>query len=158
MLVSPLFVIKINCMKFTKILFALVMGAIFFTSCSKDSDSDNGLSIDENGNVIVSADADGAMYSIVSKLYDGTSGTTFDETHYAFAWYGNAAAPADARNVEANYEELQLIGGRGFNLYMAFTFCADIFTTGNNLTWNVTGNSGNGISAFTHVDNTAFPT
>lgn len=145
-------------MKFLKPLLGLGMAALLFTGCKKDSDSDNGLTIDDNGNVVVGADADGAMYSILSKLYDGTNGTTFDETHYAFAWYGSATSPVDAGVVKANDEELQNIGGGGFDWYMSFTFGPDIFTSGSNVTWNVAGNSTTGVSAFTHLDNMAFPT
>lgn len=141
-------------MKFTKILAMLSMAAILFTGCKKDDAGSNGFTLDDNGNVTVGPDADGAMYSIMIKTFNGTSGTTFDQSEYVTAWYGNAMSPVDAGVVKANDVELMNFGS-GFYWYTQFGFAGDIFTNGNNVTWNVGG--AGPVAAFTYLDANPFP-
>ncbi len=144
-------------MKFTKMLAGLAMATILFTGCSKDDPGPGGITIDDNGNVNVGADADGAMYSIKIRMFDGISGTNSTETESVFAWYGNATAPKDAGVVTANDVELLNFGGAGMNWYTQAGFVGDIFTTGNTVTWDVAGNTTNGIAAFSYADANPFP-
>ena len=144
-------------MKISKILTALGMAAILFTSCKKDGDSgDNAINVDDNGNVVVGADADGALYSVMSHTFIGTSGTSFDQADFTYAWFGSYTAPLDAGDVTSNDVDLMNVGGGAFNWYMGFGMGGDIFSNGNNVTWKATG--GASVPAFTHVDNSPFPT
>lgn len=144
-------------MKLTKILSALAIATLLFSSCKKDGDSDDSISFDDSGNVNVGADADGAMYSIVSRTFYDNSGSDYSEDHFATAWFGAATATVNAGVVKANEEELQSLGMGTYDWYFSTNF-DEIFTSGNNVTWSATGNSANGVAAFSYVDNTPFPT
>ncbi|RYD82824.1 MAG: hypothetical protein EOP53_02585 [Sphingobacteriales bacterium] len=145
-------------MKIKKILSLIALSTLLLAGCKKDGGSSgNDDLFNEAGNISVGNDASGAMYSILSRTYIGTSGSDFDEDHVTTAWFGNATAPKDAGTVKSNNEELITMGAIGFEWYFSQNM-DDIFTSGNDVEWTVGGNSTNGITGFSHLDANPFPT
>lgn len=146
-------------MKTTKYLAIVALALTFLIGCKKNDTQtpDPTISINADGSLNIS-NADGALYAIESKNFDTYNGATFDETQYAYAWFGKFPAVSNAGVVKVNNIEVDNFS----NIYTSFAFLStyDTLFKGANLTaaWSVAGNTTSGISAFTHTDNTALPT
>ena len=146
-------------MKTIKYLAIAALAVTFFAGCKKKDNqtSDPTISINADGSLNIS-NADGALYAIESKNFDTYAGATFDETQYAYGWFGKFPAVADAGVVKVN----NIVVDNYSNIYTTFASLSayDTLFKGANLTasWSVAGNTASGIAAFTHTDNTALPT
>jgi len=146
-------------MKTNKYLAIAAIALTLFSSCKKKDTAapDATVSINADGSLNIS-NADGALYAIESKNFDTYNGATFDESQFAYAWFGKFPAVADAGVVKVNNIQVDNFS----NIYTTFASLStyDTLFKGANLTvaWNVAGNTTSGIAAFTHTDNTALPT
>lgn len=146
-------------MRKIKILSALSISLLLLESCQKEasfSEDDNNpqnVSVDANGNLSLNSDADGAFYAIRQYLYDSYTGNTNDEFQYAMAWFGSPTSMKDGGDVTVNTIPVDFISGVNYYMYAGF----DVLFSGNPAVWTASGNSGNGISAINHTDNSAFP-
>jgi hypothetical protein len=141
-------------MKISKLCMLLGLSMVLFASCKKSTDNNNTPTpptVDANGNLAVSSDADGACYALKLRLYDDNSGPTYDELHSAYAWFGKANAFKPAGNVSVNTYDLMNFG---FNYYGTSGF--DTLFHSNTANWVVTGDATAGVPAFSYTDNTAF--
>jgi hypothetical protein len=136
----------------------LFLALVLFSSCKKDDAPapPDGVTVGPDGS-LNPQNADGALYVIESRNYTSNSGTNYDRTQTAFAWFGKFPALVDAGIVKVNDNELDNI----FNYYSTssfLTFQDTLFSgTNANALWNVQGNAGAGVPAFTHNDNSTLP-
>ena len=136
------------------LLFSLLLGSCQKeASFSEDDNNQPNLTVDANGNIALSSDADGAFYAIRQYLYDSYTGNTNDEFQYAMAWFGSPTSMKDGGDVTVNTIPVDFISGVNYYMYAGF----DVLFSGNPAVWTASGNSGNGISAINHTDNSAFP-
>jgi hypothetical protein len=147
----------LNCiMKISKLFSLLGLSVLLLASCKKNSSDDtetpNPPAVDANGNLIVSSDADGACYAIKLRLYDDNSGSSYDDLHTAYAWFGSATAFKPAGTVKVNTYELLNFGGINYYGYAGFD---TLFRT-NTAAWTVEGNAAAGVPGFAYTDNTPF--
>lgn len=146
-------------MRKIKLLSAVIFSFLLLESCQKEasfSEDDNNqpnLTVDANGNIALSSDADGAFYAIKQYLYDSYTGNSNDEFQYAMAWFGSPTSMKDGGDVTVNTIPVDFISGVNYYMYVGF----DVLFSGNAVAWTSSGNSANGISAFNHTDNSAFP-
>jgi hypothetical protein len=144
-------------MKLSKLCTFLGLSILLFASCKKSSDDNNTPqppTVDANGNLSVSSDADGAVYAIKQRLYDDNSSALYDEFHSAFAWFGSQTSFKPAGNVKVNNYDLMNLGSVNYYTYIGFD---TLFPT-NTANWVVTGDAAAGVPGFTYSDNTAFTT
>jgi hypothetical protein len=135
----------------------LFLAAVLFSSCKKDDAAappiPDGVTVSPDG-TLKPENADGAFYAIQSRLFDTNNGTTYDIVHSASAWVGTFPNIVDAGVVKVGTAEL--FNGGGFYAGNAILPYDSLFS-GNKAIWDVQGNAGTGIAAFTHTDNTVFP-
>lgn len=153
------FLRKLNTpMKIKNILLSLLTGLIIFSGCKKDDvqNTDPTVKVNADGSLNAS-DADGAFYTVVMKEFDTNTSSSYEEIQMAYAWTGKFPAIVDAGIVKANNIPIDNLG----NFYMSvavLSFSDTLFKgPGYNTVWNVQGNPGAGVPAFTHTDNTALP-
>jgi len=145
-------------MRHTKVLSLLGLAALLFAGCKKSKDDDNNNAsnvpaVDARGNITLGSDAEGACYSIKTRLYDNNSSATYDEFQNATAWFGTPTSFRPAGTVKVNNFELMDMGGFGYYNYVGF----DVLFPTNTSAWSIQGSSASGVPGFTHSDNSAFP-
>jgi hypothetical protein len=141
-------------MKLSKLCTLLGLFVLLFASCKKSGNDDPppAPTVDANGNLTVSSDADGAVYAIKQRLFDDNSSALYDDFHTAVAWFGKQTSFKPAGTVKVNTYELMNLGSVNYYSYFGFD---TLFPT-NTATWIVTGDAAAGVPGFTHTDNTAF--
>ncbi len=136
-----------------RVLFLAFGLLVLAAGCKKDDSSNSNITVDQNGNVTVNNDADGALYSAKVISYDDNSSSSNDESHFGYAWFGKPNAMVAGGAVNVNGVDLDLLSGINYYIYFGFD---QPFTT-NASNWTVEGNSANGITGFSHTDNSNFP-
>ncbi|MBK6936470.1 MAG: hypothetical protein IPH18_05990 [Chitinophagaceae bacterium] len=141
-----------------KLLSLLLFSFLLLQSCQKeasfnDDNNQQNFTVDANGNLSLSSDADGAFYAIKQLLYDSYSGNANDEFQYAMAWFGSPTSMKDGGDVTVNTFPVDFIAGVNYYVYVGFD---DLYPT-NTVAWTASGNSGNSIQPINHSDNTTFP-
>lgn len=145
-------------MKTNQILAVLAVAILLFSSCKKDEvpTPAEGVTVNADGSLNLN-DADGAFYAIQIRNYATYNGSSYDANQVAYAWFGKFPSIVSGGIVKVNNTELDNM----MNYYSAVGFLSfgdTLFTGSNaNASWNVQGNSGAGISAFTHTDNSSLP-
>lgn len=143
-------------MKKTYLILGLCFAGIsILSSCSKLSTA-TGTPSSNAPSVNTPSDADGALASVQVITTQTVAGFTVPiNIGTAAAWFGSASSFKDAGNVSCASNALT----KSNNAYV-FTpsqTSPEGITFSNNVTWDVTGNSGNGIAAFNYSDNSSFP-
>ena len=146
-------------MKLLKLSFFLSLSLFMLASCQKDVDdnnnnNNNAPTVDANGNLRVSSDADGACYAIKNRVYYDNNSSDYDEYQTAFSWFGSQTAFKPAGNVSLNTYDLMFLSGVNYYAYVGF----DTLVSANTAVWTVQGDAAAGVPGFTHTDNTAFNT
>lgn len=148
---------------------ALVLMSLltFVSACKKEDDDDqqqqqqttNPLSTALGGSPTIPTGAAGALYAVNNYVVsdDGFGGTQVDELGTAYAWFDSYTATKDAGVVSCNSSEIEnTFAGTALPWYYTFGSYID-FSSTNTADWSVEGNSGAGVTGFTHTDNTPFP-
>jgi hypothetical protein len=142
-------------MKKTHIVLCLALALITtLSACNKGTT--NSTPSSNAPTVSTPADADGALAAVVVKTTQTVAGYTIPiNIGTAVAWFGSASSYKDAGNVSVDANALSKSNN-------AYVFQPSQSTpTGLSFTsstaWTVSGNSGNGITAFNYTDNSSFP-
>ncbi|MCW3128035.1 MAG: hypothetical protein JWO03_3693 [Bacteroidetes bacterium] len=125
-----------------------------FTACKKSTTS----STPSNSAPSVStpSSADGALAAVVVKTTQTVAGYTVPiNIGTAAAWFGSQNSYKDAGNV--NVDANGLSKSNNAYIYQPSQTNPTGLSFNNSVAWDVTGNSGNGITAFNFSDNSSFP-
>ena len=141
-------------------LFLFLLATLFVTtisSCKKDEEDDLG-GTPSDGQVEIPSDAAGAFYAINSTSITDFGGfTDTAQTGMAMGWFDSYTQTKNGGAVTSNGDTLFSTNPFTNTPNVWYTASGVDFYTGN-VTWRVQGNTSNNVPAFTHTDNTAWPT
>jgi hypothetical protein len=102
------------------------------------------------------SDADGALAAVQVITTQTVAGITIPiNIGTAVAWFGSANSYKDAGNVSC--ETKALTKSNNAYVFQPSQTAPEGISFSGNVAWDVTGNSGNSISAFSYSDNSSFP-
>ena len=126
----------------------------FMIGCNKSTTSTTPSS--SAPTVTTPSDADGAMAAVQVITTQTVAGFTIPiNIGTAVAWFGSASSYKDAGNVSCATNALTK--SNNAYVFQPSQSSPQGITFSSNVTWDVTGNTGNGISAFNYSDNSTFP-
>ncbi len=146
--------------------FVLLALLTMVSACKKDDDTNNNNNNNNNSNPLsqalggspsIPSGAAGALYAVNNYVEsdDGFGGTQVDEIGTAYAWFDSYTTTTNAGIVSCNATELNSsFAGTSLPWYYTLGSFLD-FSSTNTAEWSVAG--ANGVTGFTHTDNTAFP-
>jgi hypothetical protein len=129
-------------------------GISLLTGCSKGTSTTTPSS--SAPTVSTPSDADGALAAVQVITTQTVAGITIPiNIGTAAAWFGSASSYKDAGNVSCATNALT----KSSNAYVfqPTQSAPEGISFSNNVAWDVTGNTGNGIAAFNYSDNSTFP-
>ena len=122
--------------------------------CNKSSTSVNQSS--SAPTVSTPTDADGAMAAVQVITTQTLAGIPIPiNIGTAVAWFGSASSYKDAGNVSCATNALTK--SNNAYVFQPSQSSPEGISFNSNVAWDVTGNSGNGIAAFSYSDNSSFP-
>lgn len=135
------------------------------SACKKDDDTNNNnnnntsnpLSQALGGSPSIPSGAAGALYAVNNYVesYDEDGALQIDQIGTAYAWFDSYITTTNAGTVSCNTTELSnSFAGTSLPWYYTIGSYLD-FSSTNTANWSVAG--ANGVTGFTHTDNTAFP-
>lgn len=141
-------------------LFLFLLATLFastVSSCKKEDDDNLG-GQPSDGQVEIPSDAQGAFYAINSTSITDFGGfTDTTRTGIGMGWFDSYTQTKNGGAVTSNGDSLFLTNPFTNTPNAWYTASNVDFYTGN-VAWKVQGNTANSIAAFTHTDNTAWPT
>ncbi|MES2620307.1 MAG: hypothetical protein V4615_05590 [Bacteroidota bacterium] len=134
----------------------LLSGLLMVSSCKKEDDTPSAPQ-DTAPTVNTPSDADGAFAAVNTLTHTTVAGfTTTIEIGTAVAWFGTQSTFVDGGTVTCDGETLNKQSGNSY-VYVPTTTTPTGIDFATPLVWDISGNSANGVPAFTKSHSGSFP-